>query len=229
MEKTPEHHSAAETIEREIEELAELVGRVPRWSFLIAVLLIGGLLSVLSANLRIGPRWVMPVVVCLLLIPFAMAILRGHHQWTRRIALTIASVLTLGLISSVVFLVYALFRHTEGATSLFRDAIVLWSANVIVFAVWYWEVDQGGPLRRHSNRPEPPDLLFPQMASGLDAWRDWKPSFIDYVFLAFNTSTAFSPTDTLVMSKRAKLLMMTQASISLVIIAVIAARAINIA
>jgi hypothetical protein len=224
----PENHMI-ETIEKEIEDLAHYAGRVPRWSFAVAVVSIGTLLSVLFVNLKIAPGWIGVVIVMALLLPWLLAVLNKHQTWTRRIAFTTITVLTIGLITSAVFLVSALFRHTENALGLFRDAILLWSTNIIVFAVWYWEVDQGGPLKRHANVPNAPDLLFPQMASSVDAWINWKPSFIDYLFVAFNTSTAFSPTDTLVMSTRAKILMMTQASISLVIVAIIAARAINIA
>ncbi|WAH39479.1 DUF1345 domain-containing protein [Alicyclobacillus dauci] len=158
-----------------------------------------------------------------------MAIFREHHSWTRRIAFTIITVLTIGLVISVLFLIYALFKHTETGTGLFRDAALLWIINIIVFAVWYWEIDQGGPLPRHIKQPGRPDFLFPQMASNVDAWADWIPTFSDYVFLAFNTSTAFSPTDTPVLSKRAKVLMVTQSSISLVVVAVLAARAISTA
>ena len=219
-----------DAIEAELEEIRREPGKMHRWSFLVAVLIIGILLSVISANLTIGPRWSILVVVSLLLIPLLAAILLDRHRWTRRLAFTIVFVLTIGLITSVIFLVDALFvTHTENAYSLFRDALLLWSANVVLFAIWYWEVDQGGPRRRHSAQSAASDFLFPQMSSSMDLWNDWKPSFTDYVFLAFNTSTAFSPTDTLAMSKRAKLLMMTQASISLVILAVLAARAINIA
>jgi hypothetical protein len=203
--------------------------RVPRRSFLFAVLVIGVLLSVLSENLTLGPSWTVLVVAIVLLVPMIFTILRGHHGWTRFFALTITSIMTLGLVSSVSFLIYALFAHIATAASLFRDAGVLWIVNIIVFAVWYWEVDQGGPLRRHSQNPEKPDFLFPQMASGSQKWENWTPAFLDYLFLAFNTSTAFSPTDTMVLSRRAKLLMMMQSSISLLIVVVLAARAINIA
>jgi|UPI0003FF863D hypothetical protein len=227
--KKRDKNRVIETIETEIEDIGKYAGKVPRWSFLIAVLVIGILFSVLSENLTVGPSWFVLAIVSVLLVPLLASVFVGHHRWTRRLAITITSVLTLGLVSSVVFLVYALFKHTETAASLFRDAVLLWSANIMVFAVWYWEVDQGGPIRRHANTPDAPDLLFPQMTSNLECWKDWKPTFIDYVFLAFNTSTAFSPTDTMVMSKRAKVLMMAQASISLVIVAVLAARAINIA
>ena len=203
-------------------------GRIHRWSFLGAVLIVGGLFSILSKNLTIGPSWVLLVIVVFLSVPLLLTVYLGQHAWTRILSLTMIGVLTLGLLSSVIFLVDSLFHHFENGLILFRDALALWSSNVVMFAVWYWEIDQGGPLRRHVNPMQPLDFLFPQNTVEGELWSNWKPSFIDYLFLAFNTSTAFSPTDTLVMSRRAKVLMITQSSISLVILAVLAARAINI-
>ncbi|KIL41378.1 hypothetical protein SD70_07815 [Gordoniibacillus kamchatkensis] len=192
-------------------------------------MVIGILLSVLSESLTIGPSWTVLAIVIVLMVPMIVAVLRGHHRWTRLFAFTIMGIITLGLVSSVSFLIYALFAHTATAAGLFRDAGVLWAVNIAVFAVWYWEVDQGGPARRYSGHPERSDFLFPQVMSGSPQWERWTPAFLDYLYLAFNTNTAFSPTDTMVLSKRAKLLMMMQSSISLLIVAVLAARAINIA
>ncbi|WP_067935533.1 hypothetical protein [Alicyclobacillus kakegawensis] len=223
------HSRSYDPIQHELQELSEVVRHVRRWPFSIAVLVIGMLVSVLSGNLTPGPNWGLLVFIGCLLIPLYVAILRGHHVWTRRIGILITFIVTVGVLISVILLVIALFHHTEGALALFRDAAILWSANVLVFAVWYWEVDQGGPIRRHAHQPELRDFLFPQMTSNLPEWESWTPNFIDYLFLAFNTSTAFSPTDTMVMSRRCKVLMMAQSSISLMIIAVLAARAINIA
>ena len=115
----------------------------------------------------------------------------------------------------------------EGAFALLWDAALTWTKNVLTFAVWYWFLDQGGPDRRHSAEPAPPDLAFPQQTASLPGWENWEPAMIDYVFVAFNTSTAFSPTDTLVLSHKAKFLCMIQAGISLVIIAMLAARVVN--
>ncbi len=203
--------------------------RIPRWPFMIAVLLIGVLMSVLSENVTIGPSWMALVLVMIAIIPLMIAVMMEHHQWIRRVSLAIIFLLTIILFSSVIFLVFSLFTHSASAKVLFEDALLLWSANVIVFTTWYWEMDQGGPTHRHIHAVEVSDLLFPQMTLTNGKWNNWKPSFVDYLFLAFNTSTAFSPTDTLVLSKRIKILMMTQSSISLVIVAVLAARAINIA
>lgn len=203
--------------------------KISRWPFLVAVIMIGIMMSVLSENITLGPSWSTLVVVVVFIIPLLVAVMVEHHRWIRRVSLTIIFLLTVALMSSVIFLVISLFTHGTGARVLFEDALILWSTNVIVFATWYWEMDQGGPIRRHLNPTQPTDLLFPQMTLLEGKWKEWKPTFVDYLFLAFNTSTAFSPTDTLVLSRRVKILMMTQSSISLVIVAVLAARAINIA
>lgn len=202
---------------------------VPRGAFLFTVLIIGVLLSIISENLTIGPSWTVLFIIIILLVPTVVAIVRGHHRWTRILAFSITGVATLGLISSVAFFIYALFHHIASAASLFRSAGLLWTVNIGVFAVWYWEIDGGGPLKRHSGKGERPDFLFPQMTASISGWEAWTPSFLDYLFLAFNTNTAFSPTDTTVLSKRAKILMMIQSAVSILIVTVLAARAINIA
>jgi hypothetical protein len=118
-------------------------------------------------------------------------------------------------------------NSSEGAFALLWDTGLTWSKNILTFAVWYWFLDQGGPERRAGKEPSRPDLAFPQQTSAMDGWEDWKPGMLDYVFVAFTTSTAFSPTDTLFLSTRAKALCMLQAAISLVIIAMLAARVVN--
>jgi hypothetical protein len=203
--------------------------KVPRGAYLLTVIVIGVLLSIISENLTLGPRWTIVLIVLILLVPMVISMVRGHHEWTRVLSLGITGVITLGLVSSVSFLIYALFQHTASAASLFRSAGVLWIVNIGVFTVWYWEIDRGGPLKRHIGKSEPSDFLFPQMTFEIPGWEKWTPSFLDYLYLAFNTNTAFSPTDTMVISKRAKIFMMIQSSISLLIVAVLAARAINIA
>jgi uncharacterized membrane protein len=202
---------------------------VPRMSFIISVLIIGGLFSILSQNIASGLSWIVFAIAFILLIPLLISILRRNHDQIRMITLTILAVVTIGLIGSVVYLIYSLFTHSAHGTTLFRDAAILWVTNVAVFAICYWEIDQGGPMRRHHKPAQPIDLFFPQMVTNSPRWKTWKPTYIDYLFFAFNTSTAFSPTDTMVLSRRAKLLIMTQSVISLVILAVLAARAINIA
>jgi len=115
-----------------------------------------------------------------------------------------------------------------------RSGALLWATNVLSFATWYWRLDAGGPHGRASRWGHPTGaFLFPQMSMGEDApkepdGRPWSPTFLDYLFLAFNTSTAFSPTDTPVLSRWAKVLLMVQALISLTVTLVLVARAVNI-
>ena len=118
------------------------------------------------------------------------------------------------------------------AAALIGSGALIWSTNIVAVAVAFWELDRGGPFARdprHARDEQPPDLLFPQM-TGVPGWdpATWRPSFVDYLFVAFTTATAFSPTDTMPMSGRAKLLMLVAASVSLATIAIVAARAVNI-
>ncbi|GMA56574.1 hypothetical protein GCM10025858_10770 [Alicyclobacillus sacchari] len=143
--KPGSHHPHIESlVETEVEQWARYAMRVPRTSFFLAICVIGALLTALSLTLHILPWWTVVGVTGILIIPLIASVLRKHHVWTRRMALTTITVLTTGLLISVFYLVVALFHHTESALSLFRDAILLWTTNVLIFAVWYWEVDQGG-------------------------------------------------------------------------------------
>jgi len=140
--------------------------------------------------------------------------------------------ITAAVIWSLSVLIAGLPTKREAPTELLRSAVALWVSNVLVFASWYWRLDAGGPLRRELRGAHTKGaFLFPQMMFPPDsplADAGWKPGFVDYLFLAFNTSTAFSPTDVPVLSRWAKLLMMVQSCVSLGTIAILAARAINI-
>jgi uncharacterized membrane protein len=135
-------------------------------------------------------------------------------------------IITAALIGALVLLIAALLDHSEKPQQLLQSAVALWISNVLVFASWYWRLDAGGPNQR-DQRGEHTEgaFLFPQMSMGD---RDWMPGFMDYLFLAFNTSTAFSPTDVPVLSRWAKGMMMVQSTISLSALALLAARAVNI-
>jgi uncharacterized membrane protein len=130
------------------------------------------------------------------------------------------------MISALALLIAALPGHKQPPAELLRSAAALWVSNILVFASWYWRLDAGGPNARE-RRGEHTEgaFLFPQMTLP-DS--DWMPGFVDYLFLAFNTSTAFSPTDVPVLSRWAKGMMMVQSTISLTTIALLAARAVNI-
>jgi uncharacterized membrane protein len=191
------------------------------------LLAVGALYGVLSDGLTLGPRAFLLGLVAVLLVPLLSAHLRGSHRLARGFAFGLISLVTVAVIASVFLLVSSSFGGRTSAPVLLQDAALLWIINVATFAVWYWEIDGGGPARRRREQHHSEDFLFPQMNVGDRSARDWSPGFLDYLFLAFNTSTAFSPTDTAVLSQRAKVLMMVQALLSLLILAVLVGRAIN--
>ncbi|MBP9718956.1 MAG: hypothetical protein KBD46_00640 [Candidatus Levybacteria bacterium] len=118
--------------------------------------------------------------------------------------------------------------NTNGQAIL-SDAFLIWIASIMVFGMWYWLVDRGGPIARNTESNETRyDLLFPQYQAHIPGWDHWHPKFWDYVFFSFFTSTGFSPADTLPLTKRIKTLMMLEASLSLVIIGMVASRAISL-
>jgi hypothetical protein len=206
----------------------------PRWPAWIAIVAVGGLYTALPSYLILGPRWLFLVIVLVLMLPIVISHIRDHHMINRVFGFTVTGVVTLGLIASVVLLIGALPSHKESPTELLLSAAALGFTNILVFALWYWRLDAGGPHGRdkrfgHSEGA----FLFPQMtlppeAKSASDQEEWSPNFVDYLFLAFNTSTAFSPTDAPVLTRWAKVLMMVQSLISLTVIALLAARAINI-
>ncbi len=199
-----------------------------RWPATSAALVIGGIYLVVADRVALGPRWLVLGLIVVLVVPLHVLHGRGAHQLARTLALTLVGVVTLVVATSAIVLVTQLSSTSAPrAAVLFFDAALIWFANMLVFALWYWEVDAGGPYQRHLHGYHCIDVVFPQMTLDAGTRPPWSPSFLDYLFLAFNTSTAFSPTDTLVLSRRIKLLMMTQSLISLTVIAVLAARAVN--
>jgi len=206
----------------------------PRWPAIVAVLAVGGLYLALPSGLTSGPRWLFPTLVGLLLVPTAISHRLGRHHLDRRLGFSVSALVTGQMVLSVALLIKALPSHREAPTALLISAASLWATNILVFALWYWRLDAGGPHGRDAQTGHTAGaFLFPQMtlspearrASGVDRW---SPNFVDYLFLAFNTSTAFSPTDTAVLTRWAKILTMLQALISLTVLAVLAARAVNI-
>ena len=202
-------------------------GVFPRWPAAVALLAIGALYAVLSDGLTLGPRAFLLGLVAVLLVPLMSAHLRGRHRLARWFGLGMVGIVTVAVVVSTFLLVSTALGRGTSAPALLRDAALLWAINVVTFAVWYWEVDDGGPVVRRRGGHRSEDFLFPQANVATAAARTWHPSFVDYLFLAFNTSTAFSPTDTAVLCRRAKVLMMVQALLSLLILAVLVGRAIN--
>ena len=197
---------------------------------LIALLGVAGISYSLPHSLVLGPRWLLPAAVGLLIVPTTLAHRAGRHDIDRLLGYAISAVLTLGMAASVALLITTVISKTEPPASLLGSAAALWVTNILVFAIWYWRLDAGGPHRREARGKHTAGaFFFPQMMAGapIEHPEAWTPRFVDYVFLAFNTSTAFSPTDTAVLSRWAKVLSMTQAVISLLIVAILAARAVG--
>jgi uncharacterized membrane protein len=209
--------------------MAKPIIREPRWPAFVAMLAASGVYWALPEPLSVGPSWLLLVVIFLLLIPTVVSYHRGRFDITRILTFTANGLITLAMIVSLGFLIQGIPQRRESPTSMLRSACALWITNILVFALWYWKLDAGGPLgREHSAGAIKSSFLFPQMLTQEGGDPRWSPHFMDYLFLAFNTSTAFSPTDTAVLSRWAKIGMMLQALISLTIVALLAARAVNI-
>lgn len=201
---------------------------VTRWPAVVALVLIGIGYLILSDRLRIGPSWLVLLLVLVSLVPITITRRLEAFRFTRALVLSVVAIVTVAIVSSALFLVLQLLggSKTPGPI-LLRDGSMIWVANVIIFSLWYWEIDGGGPVKRSLGHYKSTDFLFPQRSIDEASYPDWAPEFVDYLFLSFNTSAAFSPTDTLTLSRTAKGLMMVQSLISIVIIAVLVARAIN--
>ncbi len=195
---------------------------------------IGGLYYAMPSALTVGPDWLVLVLVLVLGLPALIWHGAGYWRVGHALGYAMNAVVTLSLIVSLALLVSRLPEHKETPKQLLVAAGALWVSNLLVFACWYWRLDAGGPHERALHRSHTDGaFLFPQMVLDPELRREmgedqWKPGFIDYLFLAFNTSTAFSPTDVPVLSRWAKALMMIQSVISLATIALLAARAVNI-
>jgi len=201
----------------------------PRWPAVIAVLAVAVLHAALPESLRFGPYWLLLAIVTALLIPAVISHRRGNHFLNEVLGYILLGVLTAAMIASLAALVASLPYHRDSPQHLLLSASSLWVANVLVFASWYWRLDAGGPNQRDKRgRHTDGAFLFPQMMLPSHKDRSWSPRFVDYLFLAFNSSTAFSPTDTPVLTRWAKLMMIIQASISLTTVVLLAARAVNI-
>ena len=202
-----------------------------RWPVIVAVLVVVLLLAVLPGRIRLFPTWVPWLVLLVLIVSMALPNLN-----TRRAPLLrrIEGILTWLFVAITAFAVIAqleilfsdMINRSSGVTGLqlLTSSVAVWATNVLIFSVMYWRIDRGGPEARAKLTDRKPDWQFPQEA----AQADWHPTFVDYLFLGFCTATAFSPTDALPMTSRAKLLMMAESIISLVTIIAVASRAINI-
>ncbi len=186
----------------------------------------------LPEKLTLGPSWLLPSVEALLLVGLLIGTPDPHwrHSPLRRaVAMGMIGLVSVVNLVSLILLVHYLLHHnlTNGRPLIFAG-IVLWVTNVLLFGLWYWELDGGGPVARARSSPPARDFLFPQMTQAHIAPADWAPGLIDYLYVSFTNATAFSPTDTMPLSRTAKCLMAAQATVALVTIGLIVARAVNI-
>ena len=202
------------------------------WPAALAILAALGLYLVLPTQLALGPRWLIPVLEATLLVLLNLVRSyrrRGEETDVRFLVVAVIALLNLANIVSVALLVHDVLYGgiTRGRPLLF-GGISVWLTNVIVFGLWFWQLDRGGPLARLRGDRRYPDFQFPQTVSPDAAPTDWAPAFVDYLYVALTNAAAFSPTDTMPLSRAAKALMSVESLISIVTVAVVAARAVNI-
>ena len=213
-----------------------------------AIVVTASLNAFLINRLSSVPWWLGSTIELALLVPLSVATawthvrmrratrehhwtsIRRHVLWIRWATLFLTAVITVVNFEALHAVLHALLYGAQGATgqTLLIDALNIWFTNVVVFALWFWNLDGGGPTTRALGGDIDPDFLFPQMLANLPRFKNWTPGFLDYVFVSFTNATAFSPTDTMPISVRSKLLFMVQSAASLLTVGLVAARAVNI-
>lgn len=203
-----------------------------RWPSALGLIVMIGLQMALPERLSAGPRWALPVIE-VVLIGVLMAANPGRVEHSSRrlrlLGLGLIVLASLGNAWSIGQLVVDIVtgRGVGGAAALLASGGAVWLINVLTFGVWFWEFDRGGPLQRALGTRETPDFVFPQMTSPELAPKDWEPQFADYLYVSFTNAMAFSPTDTMPMSRWTKVVMLLQAILSLVIVGLVIAEAVN--
>jgi hypothetical protein len=206
----------------------------PRGQAVLAFLAICAIYLALPRDLVVGPIWLLPTLIVVLLVPTVVSHRVGKQSLNRTLGFVINGITTLALIGSVILLVRALPGHRESPVRLLRSGGLLWLTNVIVFALWYWRLDGGGPtLRQKEKKFGSKSFLFPQMQIPHDergefACARWRPRFVDYLFVAFTQSSTFGPTDSPLLARWAKIMAMVQILISLTIVVLLISQAVGV-
>jgi hypothetical protein len=206
----------------------------PRGQAVLAFLAICAIYLALPRDLVVGPIWLLPTLIVVLLVPTVVSHRVGKQSLNRTLGFVINGITTLALIGSVILLVRALPGHRESPVRLLRSGGLLWLTNVIVFALWYWRLDGGGPtLRQQEKKFGSKSFLFPQMQiphdeRGQFACARWRPRFVDYLFVAFTQSSTFGPTDSPLLARWAKVMAMVQVLISLTIVVLLISQAVGV-
>jgi len=205
-----------------------------RWPVALAVLAVTLLLALLPDRVRVLPVSALYILGIVLVLPMVAVVLsRANRRWLRierLITLVFSVAAACGMIADLTLLIAEMLRRSGeiSGIQLLTSSVAMWILNVITFSLLYWQMDRGGPEARANDASPRPDWLFPQEGAPQDVPPDWRPTFVDYLFLGFSTATAFSTTDLMPLTSRAKMLMMLESSISLVTIVAVMSRAINI-
>ena len=204
----------------------------PFWPAQATILAAIALQLLLPDRLTIGPRWLVPSVEGLLLVGMFLVTpnqLEDEHPRRRRITLSLTAFVSAANVYSLSALTHYLLHHNVNkGRELVTSGVLIWMTNFLIFALWYWELDRGGPGRRAAGHDGMPDFLFPQMTDDRVEPLNWRPRFIDYLYVSLTNATAFSPTDTMPLTPTAKSVMGMQSLVSLVTIGLIISRAVNI-
>ena len=210
-----------------------LVGEA-RWPMAAAVLAVIILTVLLPHSLIVRPRWGVPIVECILLVAVIIGDPGKIDRRSRRVralSVTLIVILVATTLWCTTQLIAQLIRGgpaTQSGGALLAAGGIVWLSNCIAFGLLYWELDSGGPAARAHGLPAHPDFAFPQQLSPELAPEDWRPRFVDYLYLGFTSATAFSPTDAMPLRPWNKIAMMAQSMISLVILGLVIARAVNV-
>jgi uncharacterized membrane protein len=205
----------------------------PLWHIEIAIVCAIALQLLLSNQLTVGPKYLIAGLELLLVVGLRLTEepTPRPHKWRRRAAIFLTALISFANITSLVLVCRYLIKgsHDITGTKLLVSAVAIYLTNIIIFGLWYWQMDGGGAGNRGTHQP-PIDFLYPQMGSDPDVTEQpgWRPSFFDYLYVSVTNATAFSPTDAMPLTHRAKLLMTIQGLVSLSTVALVAARAINI-
>lgn len=206
----------------------------PFWPAQATILAAIVLQFTVPARLTIGPVWLIPSLEGALLIGMSFASpreLEHEHRVRRAVAIGLTAFVGAANVYSLAALTHYLLHHnieSKQADELIVAGVLIWLTNFLIFGLWYWELDRGGPGKRAAGHDGPPDFLFPQMSDDKIEPIDWRPQFIDYLYVSLTNATAFSPTDTMPLTGRAKSIMGVQSLVSLVTLGLIVARAVNI-
>jgi uncharacterized membrane protein len=217
-----------------VEEPSRPIRIEPRWPVVLTVLVLLMVLTILQSRIRLAPSWSPYAIAIMLVLPMIGVWLSGGHSGWLRVERT--TMLIFAMIAEAVTLITLLYLIIEmrdrragiSDRQLLASSLSGWFTNVIVFSMLYWHIDCGGPEAQANDADRKPDWFFPQTGAPEVAPPDWRPTYVDYLFLSFTAATAFSPTDVLPLTPRAKILMMLESAVSLSTLVVVASRAINL-